>query len=194
MSILWYRLKYFMWSMLSLALCLAAAGFVCVMNVSRFSFLNTGIMGEVGEICVSKGDSVFYLHSPSSQALQSKYITLRDLPFVRGESVAVELVWAGASDGDVEKRAEDLALALADVFGAEILFMEETSGVQSYYGYTPFFSDSVTLQGLKINLHIALCVGEGGDADGMNIADSDNSDMDGRISGVIGSPIIFGGY
>ena len=194
MYVFWCRLKYFMRSILSLAVCLAVVGFICVMKVSRFSILN---VERIGEICINKGESVFYLRTPSSQAVQTKYLTLRDLPFVRGESVAIEIAWAGQCDGGVENMAEISECALADALanelagalGAKILFMEEVSGVQSYYGYAPTISDGVTLRGKKINLHIALCV-----LDGENGNNDENIVAERKISGVIGSPIIFGGY
>ena len=57
-------------------------------------------------------------------------------------------------------------------YGGEILFLEEASGCISYYCFTPKFSGGVCVNGQRVNLHVAI----------------------GNGRGVVGSPIIFGGF
>ncbi len=191
MSIFWYRLKYFTQSIAVIGVSALLVCFLYASNVSRFSILHQTDFAD--GIMLSSAKSVYYLHSPSSQGARTESLTLRDLPFIQGESMALEITQtagngvatgaceAGIRETDVKKIAE----LLAKEFGAKILFTEEVCGVQSYYCYTPRWLNGVILNGKKINLHIALRVCE------------DRLVQDGEYllaQGVIGSPIIFDGY
>ena len=183
----WCRWKYFMQTIFALGISILFVGILCVTNASRFSVLRK--TDFIDGMTLSSKQSVFYLRSSSSQGVRTEKLAWRDLPCIRGESVALEIMQfsensdmgTGKSVADVEKIAE----LLAKKFDAKILFIEDVCGVKSYYCYTKKWLNGVILNGVKINLHIALRV----------CADGCVNDEEGLcVQGVIGSPIIFDGY
>ena len=66
---------------------------------------------------------------------------------------------------------EEIAEEIALCYGAEILFTEEADGVVFYYAYTARWQDGLYINGVKINLHIAV----------------------GKVNLAVGTPIIFDG-
>ena len=68
--------------------------------------------------------------------------------------------------------SEALFCALAEAYGARLLFCERAGDVTDCYYYSPRLGGCVYIGGYAVNLHIALR-GEGG---------------------CVGSPLIFGGY
>ena len=119
-------------------------------NVSRF----LGIVGE----------HTFYLRSCSSQALMKTRLNVLDAFLVKGESVRRVM--------EKGKPPRQIAKELAEYFGAEILIEEDACGVRSFYGYTPAWRECVYVNGVAVNLHIAI--------------------EENRLT--VGSPIIFGGF
>ncbi len=106
-----------------------------------------------------EGKKEYYLYTSSSQAVIKSDVSILDLPFVRGESVRIN-----SADGVLE-----------DVFikySARIVRVEEFAGGVSYYCYSPKVKKGIVIEGVAINLQIAV-KGE---------------------SLVLGTPIIFGGY
>ena len=106
-----------------------------------------------------EGKKEYYLYTSSSQAVIKSDVSILDLPFVRGESVRIN-----SADGVLE-----------DVFikySARIVKVEEFAGGVSYYCYSPKLKKGIVIEGVAINLQIAV-KGE---------------------SLVLGTPIIFGGY
>ncbi len=159
MRIFGYRMENFIKTLLALVLAIGVLFFMWAMQGSRFS--------DVG------GERVFYLKSASSQGLRTEKWTLRDLPYIRGESVCVDF------DKDMpvmltERDAHDWAEKILQKYNAKLLFTENVAGIISYYAYTPRYFDGIMLNGVKINLHIAVCLE--------------------TKTCVMGSPIIFDGY
>ena len=93
-----------------------------------------------------QGERTFYLDSRSSQALAVSELTWQDLFRVKGESVRF------AFSGDTEAKAQ----ALLRQYGAEVLFVEEAGDTLSYYCYTPRFGTGVLVNGVWVNLHLAI--------------------------------------
>lgn len=85
----------------------------------------------------------FYLGDSSAAILPSSDPVLDKLllSHVKGESVRYE--------GD---RYDDLKTS----FHARLLFTEEAAGVTNYYLYSPLLEGGVSLNGEKVNLHIAV--------------------------------------
>ncbi len=106
------------------------------------------------------GTRTYYVYSASSQAEMKKVLSLRDLGNIRGESVS----FSWKKGNSVE--------ALVESYGGRILFKEKSSGVTSYYCYTPKWTDGVWVEGQFVNLHIA---------------------VKGKRC-VMGAPLIFGGF
>ena len=67
---------------------------------------------------------------------------------------------------------EEIAQEIAAFYEAEILFIEEACGAVSYYAYTKRWQDGLYINGVKINLHIAV----------------------GKDTLAVGTPIIFDGF
>ena len=134
MLIFWYRLKYFLQTILAFALALFVIGALCTARISRFSNI--------------EGERVFYLQSASSQGLRKENLSFVDFPNIRGESVRFMLSERVSKEEFVESFAQE--------YGAEILFTETLADVTSYYGYTTKWTDGIMINGRKINLHIAL--------------------------------------
>ena len=110
-----------------------------------------------------KGERVFYLDSASSQGLRKEELGLFDFVRVEGESVRF------ARDGETE---EALVEEIKTLYGAEVLFCESAAGVTSYYCYTNEWTNGIPLNGVKVNLHIAVS----------------------ETACAVGTPIIFGGF
>ena len=134
-----YHFKNFIYTALSLCLCLAIAICIKTASVCRLSALS--------------GERTFFLDSASSQGLRKTELTLADLHRVKGECVYFDI---SAYDGGRYALKEDIAYSIAQKFGAEIQFVEETCGITSYYCYTDGWEDALMLYGKKVNLHIAV--------------------------------------
>lgn len=106
------------------------------------------------------GVKEYYLYSPSSQAQIKREVGILDLPFLRGESVRVTC----QTDGVLE-------VVLAQ-YSASIVKVEEFCDGVSYYCYSPKLKKGIVIDGVMINLQIAVR--------GEEV--------------VMGTPIIFGGY
>lgn len=169
LSIFIYKVKYFLQSLLALAVVFAVFCFLWCMQACRFS-------SAVGE------DRVFYLQSASSQGLRTEVLQIKDLPNIRGESVrfyvsrqtGMEMSADGDTENLTEERARAIAEEIAKTYGAEIIFTEKIGEIVSFYAHTLRFADGVAIYGAKINLHIAI-----------NLENS---------TGAVGSPMIFDGY
>lgn len=149
-------MRFFYWKTLR-----AVAVFVCV----AFS-LCVATVARVSQVCrfsAIEGERTFYLYSASSQAIRKSTLTLRDCLFVKGESV--QFFHGGEDAGAVAER-------IARAYGATITYTETACGTISYYAYVPNGWESVTLNGARINLHIA---------------------VNGEVCAV-GTPVIFGGF
>lgn len=110
-----------------------------------------------------EGERVFYLNSASSQGVRKEELSLRDFANITGESVRFSHEGRGA---------ETLANEIADKYGAEILFTESAGGVTSYYCYTDDWENGLELNGVTVNLHVAVS----------------------KTECVVGTPIIFDGF
>lgn len=121
----------------------------------------------VGQVCRLdglEGERVFYLDSASSQGLRKEELSLRDFTRIKGESVRF--------DRTEEETEEDLIREITEKYGAKIRFIEEASGTVSYYCHTEKWNNALTLNGVEINLHIAVS----------------------QTECAVGTPIIFGGF
>lgn len=150
-----YRFKNFICLALAVIFCLFFAVGVKAVNVSRLSEI--------------EGEHTYFLDSASSQGLRKKTLSLADLTRVKGECVHTLL---SEYEGGRYATKSDVAQAIAQKYGAEILFTEEVGETVSYYGYTSKWTDGLYLYGSKINLHIAI--------EGDRLA--------------VGTPIIFDGF
>ena len=150
-----YRLKNFICVTLAVLFALFFAVGVKSATVTRFADL--------------EGERVYFLDSASSQGLRKETLSIADLTRVKGECVFAEI---STFNGGMSLTKEELAQNIAAHYGGEILFQEETCGVVSYYAYTPRWQGGLYINGVKINLHIA--VGED------------------RLA--VGTPIIFDGF
>lgn len=137
---------------LTLALVFSLACFFCVKaaNVSRLSFLH--------------GERAYYLDSASSQSLIKSKLTAWDIFRVQGESVCFTI--------DEREEKEVYARSLVKSLGGKILFIEEIDDTISFYAYIPTWGKGISINGRKVNLHIAVSA---------------------QICKV-GTPIIFGGF
>lgn len=106
-----------------------------------------------------EGEKEYYLYASSSQAVIKSDVSILDLPFVHGESVRIN-----SADGVLE----DVLIK----YSARVVRVEEFAGGVSYYCYSPKLKKGIVIEGVAINLQIAV-KGE---------------------SVVLGTPIIFGGY
>ena len=152
---MFYRLKNFICVAIAVLFCLFFAVGVKAVSVTRFAEIT--------------GKRIYFLDSASSQGLRKETLSIADLTRVKGECVFAEI---SIFNGGMSLTKEEIAQNIAARYGGEILFQEETCGVVSYYAYTPRWQDGLYINGVKINLHIA--VGKG------NLA--------------VGTPIIFDGF
>ncbi len=119
---------------------LVSLAIVCVIGLGLFA-ANVSKLSDLG------GERVFYLDSPSSQGLRKEELSLLDIFRVEGESVR----FARTSETET-----DLVTRIRDTYGAEVLFTESVCGVTSYYCYTDAWKNAVDLDGVAVNLHIAV--------------------------------------
>ncbi len=152
---MFYRVKNFICVALSILICLFFAVGVKAVSVTRFADM--------------EGKHVYFLDSASSQGLRKESLSVSDLTRVKGECVFTEI---SAYDRGRCLTNEEIVEEIAHRYGAEILFEEEVDGVVSYYAYTARWQDGLYINGVKINLHIAV----------------------GRANLAVGAPIIFDGF
>ena len=125
-----YRLKNFIWLLLTLVLALVVLFELRLGGVSRFSALD--------------GKRTFYLYSASSQAVIKEEITPWEICFVKGECVT--LAYA-----DKKQTLQEILR----LYRAEILFEEKAGGTHSYYCQTQNWAQGIRINGVVVNLHIA---------------------------------------
>ena len=145
--------------------------FICVALAVVFSlFFAVGVKGvSVTRFAEIEGERTYFLDSASSQGLRKQTLSIKDLTRVRGECVFTEV---SAYQGGRDLTKEEIVQEIAGKYDAEILFTEQVDGVVCYYAYTARWQDGLYINGVKINLHIA--VGEE------------------RLA--VGAPIIFDGF
>ena len=145
--------------------------FICVAFAVIFSlFFAVGVKAvSVTRLADIEGERIYFLDSASSQGLRKESLSFVDLTRVKGECVFTEV---STYDGGRYLTKEGIAQEIATRYDAKILFTEEVDGVVSYYAYTTRWQDGLYINGVKVNLHIA--VGKG------NLA--------------VGTPIIFDGF
>ncbi len=108
-----------------------------------------------------EGERTFYLHSASAWAEQKSSLCIFELPLVQGESVEC---FIASGEKFLEKTLEKYA--------AQVCFTECVNEILSYYCYSAKLGEGIVLNGVAVNLHVAI---QGGRA-------------------VVGTPIIFGGF
>ena len=106
------------------------------------------------------GDKEYYLYSPSSQAQIKSEVSILEMPFIRGESVRLTC------------QADVVLETVLSKYSASVVKVEEFCDGVSYYCYSPKLKKGIVIDGVMINLQIA-------------VKDE---------SVVMGTPIIFGGY
>lgn len=109
------------------------------------------------------GERVFYLDSPSSQGIRKEQLSALDIFRVEGESVRFLRA---------DEQEEALVARIRGLYGAKVLFSESVGGVTSYYCYTGEWNNGIDLDGVVVNLHIAVS----------------------KSVCVVGTPIIFDGF
>ncbi len=150
-----FKIKQFLYASLACVLCLLLA---------------VGIKsGAVCKLSALPGRRVFFLDSASSQALVKTQLSIADLGRVKGECVYVDLQ---AYEGGRYEMKEEIVRGILNRYQAKLLFTEGTDGACSYYAYTPLFAEGLSLQGVRINLHVAIS----------------------QTQCAVGTPIIFGGF
>ena len=150
-----YRVKNF--------ICVALAVIFCL-------FFAVGVKGvSVTRLAEIEGERTYFLDSASSQGLRKQTLSIKDLTRVKGECVFTEI---SSYSGGRCLTSEEIAQEIAAKYDAKILFTERVDGVVCYYAYTPCWRDGLYINGVKVNLHIA--VGEA------------------RLA--VGTPIIFDGF
>lgn len=137
------------------ALALSSLLALCVFAVARVT--------AFCKFSAYEGTRTFYLYSSSSQSFQTQTLSFWDMDDVRGESVRFAYG---------KGLQQTLVSQIIARYGASVRFTEMVDGTQSVYAYTDEWQDAVTINGIKVNLHIALS----------------------ETECVIGSPIIFGGF
>ena len=144
---MWFGFRRLVCGLLALTACLFACWFFRATNTVQLSSIS--------------GERVFYLSSASSNARVKNNLSLLDVFRVKGESVRVTGVDGESVARDVLKR-----------YDASVYFSESVAGVRSYYCYSPRLKGGIVVNGVKVNLHVA---------------------VDGDAC-VVGSPVIFGGF
>ncbi len=150
-----YRLKNFICVALAVIFCLFFAVGVKAVAATRLADI--------------EGERTYFLDSASSQGLRKKNLTLAELTRVKGECVSTKIT--AYAKGDCLTN-EEVARDIVKRYDAQILFTEEVEGVVSYYAYTPRWKDDLYINGVKVNLHIAV----------------------GEECLAVGTPIIFDGF
>lgn len=110
------------------------------------------------------GAHTYYLYSPSSQAQMQTALCPFDALFLTGESVSFSKP-QGKTD-------EEIIQTLVKQFNAEIVAKEEICGEVSYYAFSPNLQGGAFVQGVRVNLHIALS----------------------KEQCAVGTPVVFGGF
>ena len=141
--------------------------FVCVSITVLFVVLVfVGVKSaHISRLSAWKGDRTFFLDSASSQGLMKKELSFADLGRVKGECVSFQIK-------ENEGGMSALKQKILEEYDAEILFMEKTGEVESYYCYTTLWQGGIFLNGVLVNLHFAFS----------------------QTQCVVGTPIIFGGF
>ena len=145
--------------------------FICVALAVIFSlFFAVGVKAvSVTRLSDIEGKRTYFLDSASSQGLRKDSLSVADLTRVKGECVFTEI---STYDGGRYLTNDEIARKISTQYGAKILFTEEVDGVISYYAYTTRWQDGLYINGVKINLHIAV----------------------GKENLAVGTPIIFDGF
>ena len=112
---------------------------------------------RVSPLASLAGAHTYYLDSASSQSLVKTRLSFSDIFRVRGESVVT-------AERDLE--------SIANRFQATLVAVEETDGAVSYYYVVEAWQYGISLNGKRVNLHIAV----------------------GNDRVVVGTPVIFGGF
>lgn len=126
--------------------------------IALFVFLSFSAF-SVCKLSAIEGEKTFFLDSASSQGVRATELSPFQLFRVKGESVCI-------------KTDENTLERILSLYDAKVRFTEKVSGVTSYYCYTEKWSNGIMINGVKINLHIAV----------------------GESQTFVGTPIIFGGY
>lgn len=134
-----YRVKNFICVVLAVIFCLFFAVGVKASTVTRLSDI--------------EGKRTYFLGSASSQGLRKEGLIISDLTRVKGECVFTDI---STYDGGRYLTNEGIIEEITTKYGAKVLFQEKIDGVTSYYAHTPQWQDGVYIQGVKVNLHIAL--------------------------------------
>jgi len=145
-----WKIKQGIYAFLSVVLATVFCLFFYALNACKFSSF--------------QGRREFYLYSASSQAIVKTQLSISDLNKIKGESVSFLLAETESEDVVVDR--------VLKKYGASVRFIEENAGVVSYYCYTDKFQNFIMLNGVEINLQIAI--------------DGDRA--------VLGTPLIFGGF
>ena len=138
----------------ALLIACAVLGSVRVANALPLSSLN--------------GAHTYYTYSPSSQAQVQTKLNGLDFLHLQGESVTITLTEQDKCD------LHSYTQTVFEKYKAQVLCIEQTNETVSYYGYSPMLKGGVTVQGKKVNLHVAFS--------------KDHTRC------VVGTPIIFGGF
>lgn len=139
-------------------LVIALLSFFCLALVALPQAMNKAPLFKTG-ICYT-----LYAGSESSNA---RMLVCREGREWLDKLLAKGLTGESASYGDTHT-----ALSEAKRLDTHILFVEYAAGITNYYGYSPRLSGGVTVNGERVNVHVA--VSDRGSA--------------------IGTPIIFGGF
>ena len=155
----------------------------CVWSAKNFGrFVLALAVAFACVVCFSSANAVklkvggmrtFYLYSASSQAAMRSHLTLSEIPFLKGESVAIKTDGVEAIEDRVLQAKKEV-----EKRGGIIVLEENAGGRYSLYCYLPE----------KLGLYDSVFVGgEHGGFVNLHIAFSE-------AQTVVGSPIIFGGY
>lgn len=106
--------------------------------------------GNVVRLSNTEGERTFYLHTPSSQAVQTQTLSLLQTFFVEGESVVFE-----RENTDMGAAVQEIL----DEYGGAVLWEEEACGVTSVYAFSPNLAGGIYVNGRYVNLHIAYTSG-----------------------------------
>lgn len=144
-----YRLKEFIKGLASCCIMAAVLFLLWITTTTRFSAI--------------EGERTFYVGSASSQAQMQPLLQFKDFGQITGESVTF---LRG------KKTAEEILAQVQSLYDMEVVFTECVGGTTSYYGYTEQWLSGVQINGVFINLHVAI----------------------GEELCAIGAPLIFGGF
>ena len=136
--------------------------------ITAFSFLlHLSSLSPVARLAEDLGGAAgtaeYYLYTPSSGAVRKSELTLVEALQKEGESVRFTF-----SEGGVD----EFVKSVLRYYKAEVCFCERVGEVVSTYARSNRLGEGVTVEGKRVNLHIAVR--------GNAVA--------------VGTPIIFGGY